>query len=314
MSSVRFYVAITCVCLIGVCSNSSHASVLTSRLTFDGPVHHTLLAGAPFQGGGEDKLQDDSVSALVEAANGAPGLSVGDIIYGVVNMTNTQASTQTNQGISQTEQITLVFSAQITGGGGAGVPFTLGAIGDIGSAYDLRNLMSASILDDFTSGPDDDSIFVIMSNPTGTAEVGGINPLNISSTSIGSTLTNANGWTGDAIGGLLDGDFFEFLATGGLSGIERGGFSIQTHNMGSVAFLPVDTVNSAGTISFHDVTLDIGSVNAASAEEQNNGWLFADQSSFYVNAVATVPEPAAVLVWSTISVAAACWAAFKKRA
>lgn len=301
---MRVYLPIAALLISMSIVASTDASVLTSRLTFDGPIHHTLLFGSPFQGGGEDKLQDDSVTALVDNGDGVIG--IGDFVYGIINMTNTQASTQANQGISQTEQITIVFSAKFTGAGSGG-SFSLGPVADSLSDIDLRNLLSPSIIDDFSLGAfDDTSVFVVMSNPIGTAEVGGINPLNsnaniggaVDANSIENVLTNANGWTGDAIGGLLAGNFFEFLSTGGLSGLERGGFTITEKNF-SGFFLSVDVANFGGVITDHDVTLDFGSVNAASVEEQGKGWVFSDQGSFFVN-VKAVPEPATAVVWSIL--------------
>lgn len=298
---MRIY-AIASVFALLVCVHSN-ASVLTNRLTFDGPAHLTPPVSS--QGGGEDLLQDDSVSAFLDL-DGSSGFSLGDVIWGVVNMTNTDASGTASQGISQLEQITLVFAAKITGTGSLPGSWSLDAVSDATKDYDLRNILSSSILDDFASGPNDDSLFVIMSNPIGNSETGGINPLNLNANlgglvdanSVETNITNANGWTGDAVGGILGSDFFEFF--GGLTfGTEIGGFSIQEDTFGGI-YLPVDVNNLAGAWSgTYDVTLNTGTVRNASTEKATLGWFFEDQGSFFVNALA-VPEPISAVVWMGI--------------
>jgi hypothetical protein len=238
------------------------------------------------------------------------------VIYGIINMTNTLASGGVSQGLGQTEQITIVYSAMVSGVGSVPGTFNLVPIGDSAKDYDLRNLLSPSILNDFTSGPNDDSIFVAMSNTTGTSDPGGINPLNLNANiggaadanSIITNLTNGNGWTGDLIGGLTRADdFFEFTGSFALGGSDRAAFTVQEDTFGGI-YLPVDVLDFSATPHLSHVTLDVGTVNPAAAAEQGKGWSFRDQGSFYINALAA-PEPMSVIMWAGLSALAgvAAW-------
>ena len=54
---------IACALTFGL-APAANATILSNHLTFDGPVD---VGGFPTQGGGEDRLQDDSLSAIINS-------------------------------------------------------------------------------------------------------------------------------------------------------------------------------------------------------------------------------------------------------
>ena len=72
----RFFM-LSLACLLSVFASTAQASVLSKYLTFDGPVH---LTSPIFQGGGEDFLQDDSVSAW-DDRDLSGDFSDGDVVW-----------------------------------------------------------------------------------------------------------------------------------------------------------------------------------------------------------------------------------------
>ncbi len=97
---------------LGLGVGAAQATVLSSYLTFDGPAHYALSFSTPFQGGGEDKMQDDSLSKFIDADQSG-GYSLGDIIFGMVTLSDVAPSNAAGQSLVS-NQITLVFSAKIT--------------------------------------------------------------------------------------------------------------------------------------------------------------------------------------------------------
>src|SRR5574338_832599 len=148
---------------LGLGTGVAQATVLSDYLTFDGPAHYTTVAGATFQGGGEDKLQDDSLSKFVDV-DGSGGYSVGDVIYGMVTLSDVAPSNASGQSITA-NQAALLFSAKIESlTGGAGGTIKLAAIGDSTSAYDLRNLLGVANTN--TAGANDETVGIWVSTTT----------------------------------------------------------------------------------------------------------------------------------------------------
>lgn len=104
-------------------------------------------------------------------------------------------------------------------------------------------------------------------------------------------------------GGLEAGDFFEatisFNSTTGdfVGGDQRGGFTITNSTIGTVGtdFLPVDVTRLDGTVSSHDITIDVGSnISPADGLQLTNGFAFENNVQFSIN---TVPEPTSALTF-----------------
>lgn len=266
---------------------AAQATTFSKYLTMDGPVHHSAI---PTQGGGEDRLQDDSLSKFVNVDGstdqfGNPTYTVGDVIYGMVTLSEIDSSGVLSKSLT-TDQVAILFSAKITGSPGGGV-LTLAGIGDATNAYDLRKLLDddASII----AGVDNKTVGVIVS--TTKDPVGADDPLNWTLAQFETGFTNANGWYQEAVVGLVETDDFFQFAPGflPLTGTERGAFTVQKENFIVKDWLPVDVFDFFGTIHKSDVTLDKGEVNVASVDQQTAGWTLADQSTFFVN---PIPEPA----------------------
>jgi hypothetical protein len=308
---------LTACCISGIPSAAS-AGIISSFLTFDGPVHHTTNAfGQPFQGGGEDKLDDESRARHIDL--GPAGFSAGDIIFGMISISDIDSSNAPNADIGQTEQIALVYSLKI--GGAAGTVYAPGsviplvAVGDVLNAYDLRNLLHLDISG--AAGLNDSSVFVAVTTPTGTME-GGVSPLNFDKASaelevkeFNSSNSFGNAWSWEVTGGLVSGtDFveFNFAPQGSTIGTQFGGFTIQKHDFGSgIIFLPVDVAHtSPGTVTTHDVVLSIATVETTG----DAPWDFADQSQFLINAT---PEPASMVVWGGLATIGLCVTAARRR-
>ncbi len=301
----RFNILCAASALCVAFSASANAGVISSLLTFDGPVHHTLNAfGSPTTGGGEDQLNDESRGKLVDP--GSDGFSTGDILFGMITISDVDSSGVPNVGVGAFQQIAMVYAAKIlapVSGDPAGF-FRLGAVGDSTNAHDLRKLLDSTLGTSAALGLDDSSVFVMLGNQTGTHPSEGgsaADPLNFD---LGTPelelleFNSGNGWAWEATGGIVTStDYFQ--AQLALSGdlTEKGGFSIQKHDFGSgTVFLPVDVKSLLGAITTHDVILFNGTVTATS----DAPWDFEDQSAFVVNAV---PEPATLGIWTGILVA-----------
>lgn len=275
---------------LGLGVGAAQGTVMSSYLTFDGPVHHTLSFGTPFQGGGEDKLQDDSLSKFVDA-DGSNSYSIGDVIWGMVTLSDMASSNVPGQSIVN-NQIALLFSAQITSmtGGSAG-SINLGPT-TLASSTLTALLPDAAI----TAGVDGSSIGIWVSTNKSPA-ISANDPLNWTVAQFGSAtgFSTANGWSQEAVVGLVNntagGDFFNFVPSSAvaLTGQDRGVFTIQKQNFPVTNWIDVDAPDFAGAVHLGDMSLDFGTVNIANQTQQDNGWNFRDQSTFYVN---PVPEPA----------------------
>jgi hypothetical protein len=268
---------------------AANATTLSNLLTFDGGSG--ITAPPPVQAGGEDKLQDDSLSVFVDT--GTPGFSVGDIIYGVLTLSEISASGLPSRLVGATEQIAIIFSAAITGVGSGG-SFSLGAT-PVASAFDLAQICGAVCAG---AGIQSTSVAVFLTTTQGVNPA--VNPqndpLNWDAAGANGFTANFNGangngpWSWEATAGLSQaGSFFEFDGTAALGGTDRGAFQITSNAFGAT-WLLVDVFDFGAAVHLGDVTLDVGSVNIASVEEQGRGWTFRDQSTFFLNPT-VVPEP-----------------------
>lgn len=271
---------------------TAQATILSNFLTFDGPQATTSTPVA--KNGGEDKLQDDSLSAYVPSGN-TGSFAVGDIIYGMITMSQISASGLSTVNIGADSQIMVLFSAQVTGLGAGSTTtspvLSLGAV-PTSSAFDLAQICGPICSG---AGITANSIAVALSTPQHEdALSNGANPLNWTTTNF-TTFLNEGGathgpWGWEATLGLVaTSDFFAFQPQGEVGGVERGAFTIQSQAFAVKNWLPVDVRDFALARILGDATLDIGDVRAASTDEQTAGWTFRDQSSFFVNP--TVPEP-----------------------
>jgi len=277
---------------------AAQATILSSFLTFDGP--QCTAGPVVSQCGGEDRLQDDSLSAYIPAGGSTQsGFAVGDIIYGMITMSNVGASGRSTVNVGADNQVMILFSAQVTGFAGAGATtgspvLQLGAV-PTSSSFDLAEICGAICAGHVTAN----TIGVALTTPqTENALSNGANPLNWTTAQV-TTFLNEGGathgpWGWEASLGLdATSDFFNFKPNSTtnvqLGGIERGAFTIENQDFGVKQWAPVDLFNFNGDKVLGDATLDIGSVATNITDAQRaGGWFFKDQSSFYVN---PIPEP-----------------------
>jgi hypothetical protein len=267
---------------------AAQATILSSYLTFDGPQ---CTGGVPQQCGGEDKLQDDSLTTFVNVdgsldAQQLPTITQGDIVFGMVTLSEILASGNPSVGIGANSQIAILFSGVI-GGAGSGGSVVVDPIAQA-SAYSLTSLLPSSVTT--PAGLSDTSIAIVVSTSTPATNPAD-DPLNWSVAQFSTDFSNANNWYWEATLGLTprSEDFFEFLGNYALGGTERGAFTITSQAFSVTDWLPVDVFDFSASSHTSDATLDVGSVNPAQAEQQQRGWVFRDQSSYFVN---PIPEPA----------------------
>jgi hypothetical protein len=296
MKRIIFFLLLAGSCLM--LPATSKASVLKSLLSLDGGAHYDLSQfNTPFQGGGEDKLQDDSLSQFVKGSgNVGAGFEVGDIIWGILTLSDVLSSGRPNAtlGPFPPGQVAFVFSAKVASlNGGSNGTIDLAPIGDATDNYDLRKLLDPTVQNSLS----DSTILTVLSTTTpATANNNNADPLNWAPGQVTTDFTTANNWNWELTADLVAGtdDFFEFSNVGpGLAGLDRGGLTIVANAFG-VAWTKVDAFDFGGTIRKSDIVLDFGSVNIASGVEAQRGWTFTDQSTFYVN---PLPEPVSALVW-----------------
>jgi len=267
---------------------AAQATILSDYLTFDGPVN---IGGIPTQGGGEDKLQDDSLSKInnidgSENQFGLPTLTAGDTIWGVVSLSDILASGRGN--VTLTTSFTAILFAATVGGAGSGASLTLIPNTGLLSAICGAICGGAGILPS--------SVAVAFSS---TNMAAANDPLNWSAANV---ITNLNGglWSWEATAGLTPGtdSFFEFVDGGPGGSTERGAFDITSSAFANAAtqFAPVDVLDFAFAVHTNELTLDVGTINFASntdgpfGSQTARGWDYSDQGTFYLN-VLPVPEP-----------------------
>jgi hypothetical protein len=277
--------------LILLGASVSNGDILSDFLTFDGPQH--TPGGVPFQGGGEDKIQDDSLNKWFDLDRSGT-LSIGDQIVSMITVSEINSSGRPSVGVGANSQIAFVSAAEIAGFGSGG---SLRLAPIVGGPNSLGALLDPSI-----AGPAN-----LNANSIGVAMVTGTpdsnpadDPLNWSYAQISNGATgfgNANGWSWSATLGMTPGaaDFFELIGAGG-AGLLRGGYSVQSKNFGGL-LLPVDTIDFGLATHLNDATLDLGVFGPASGNEMARGWSFRGQATFYVN---VIPEPVQGVVWTVL--------------
>lgn len=281
------------VAALGFCvAPAAQATILSSYLTFDGPVHHTLPVIN--QGGGEDHLVDDSLTRWIDSDTSGT-FTAGDYVYGFASLSEIQASGRPNTSVGGSNQVSVLFSAKVNGAGSGG-SLSLVPVGSAADANDLRNLLDPSI----QSGLSDTSVAVVVSTSTpGSPPSAAIeDPLNWSTAEFSTNFsngvvagkTNTGNWFWEMTLGLVEStDFFEFSGSSVIGGQERGAFTVTSEAFYLLDWLKVDVYDFGGTPHTGDATIDIGSVNVASAGQVGKGWNFNADTHFYVN---PIPEPA----------------------
>ena len=282
-----FLTLLGCVIGLGMWSSAS-ASLLTSLAVADGS---------------QDLLNDTSVAGYKD--NGAAGLSVDDVIFGIALVQDVNGDT------SKSDQIAVVFSAKIiefvdndsSGTISNGDEFKLG-YNDTGD-YDLTDLLPASLQPKNgragTLGQDE--IAVVISHPTTAfsfptfADFAGGTAFNDPAIDYEATI----GLVDDGVGGN---DFFSAIVndnpftTNQIEMVEAGGFSVMDAsgsygNGPGTIFLPV-----TGLTTNPEVGL-FGSVDFLTNVNYATEYGFTDDADFFINAV---PEPASVAVWSLLAI------------
>lgn len=271
-------------------SPASHATILSSYLTFDGPQNNTLIFGTSVQNGGEDLFQDNSISLFADADH-SNTYTVGDYIYGIASIDSVTSSglSATSLGGSSNPQIAIIFSAMIASLAGPNGSLVLGSAN--GTGGDLSTILAGSGLS--LTGVDSSSVAVVVSTATPKTTS---NPQNYTVGGFAASLLAGN-WSQEAVLGLVNGaaagDFFQFLPTnaGAFTGTEKAAFTVQQQSFGGI-FAGVDVQDFGNATHIGDATLNVGNVVIAGqgvGQPGPNGWTFQDQASFYVN---PIPEPA----------------------
>jgi len=260
----------------------AQATILSSYLTFDGPVHASI---PPSQGGGEDKLNDDSVSKFLDKDSSGT-FTGGDVIYGILNLSDFLSSGKPSTGVVG-NQISILFSATITGLGSGGSI----ALGPTAAGADSLATLCGGIC--ATAGIGASSIAVVLSTPTAASATE--DPLNWTTANFTTNFNTLGPWSWEATLGLVAaaGNFFEFSGDNVIGGSERGAFTISSQAFAVQTWLPVDVFDFGGVVHTGDATLDRGIVDPAAGSQTANGWTFRDNASMYVNPL-PVPEPGSV--------------------
>lgn len=262
---------------------AAEASILAPLLSFDGPQH---TGGFPLQGGGEDKLQDDSLSKVINRDGSTispafptlPTFTSGDTIWGVATLSDILASGRPNYTVGVNEFIAIVFAFDHVGGpsplGNLGVAATPGAM-----LSDFCGAICAGKINGNTMA------VVLSSADTSIAN----DPLNYSTANFTANF-NSGAWGWEATLDLV-GDAFMQFNDGGLAGsTERGALAITSQAF-STKWLPVDVLDFGFGPHLNHVTLDTGTVQFAGDDPKSRGWDYTDQATFFVN---PVPEPASL--------------------
>ncbi len=192
-NSLKTIVLFTAACLLSNQSLNAD-SIFGNFLTYDGPQH--TPGGIPFQGGGEDKLQDDSLSRFFDY-DMSGSFSNGDQIVSMVTLSEFRASGRNSVPVGENSQIALISSFEIQGMG-AGGSFNLVPV--VGGANGLSNLLNGSI-----SGPaglNANSYGVVVSTSTSTENPAN-DPLNWMFSDINSLFSVGNNWNWEATYGPM---------------------------------------------------------------------------------------------------------------
>ncbi|EMI44580.1 secreted protein containing PEP-CTERM bacterial domain protein [Rhodopirellula sp. SWK7] len=278
-------------------STSASAGILPSLIAFDAL---------------EDKLLDQGVAEFEASGLGvrdAFGLTAGDVFYGVVQIDSVDSDVNTLGGSSGTVG---------TLGGAYAFEIDSAIDGLNGSRiYNFKNSTVAGFTLKELLGPtlgagitDSSHSIAVLSNSTATPPA----PQDFSNPPGLANFDNG-AWSFEAIGTIdvTEGDFYQVgLAPdpfGGTSvtGRQRGGFSIVSHDWGiSTSLIAVSTLNLMGASSSHDFVLD--TENATVEAPGSNGWDFASNGNFRLNAV---PEPTSIV--TMLGVVGTCGLSLRRR-
>jgi PEP-CTERM motif len=272
-------------------SSTAGATVLSNFLTFDGP---SGVGGfPPVQAGGEDKLQDDSLSRLIDT--GPAGISAGDSIFGVLTLSEVLASGRPSVPVGLNSQVAILYAGTYVAGPG-------GALGIVANPALLSATCGAVCAG---AGINAGSIGVFLSTTTPDTNPAS-DPLNwdaLGANNVTANFNNLNGngaWSWEMTAGLNSpSDFFQFSGDPLLGGTNRAGLTITSTAFPPVTWLDVDVLDFGLGTHLVDLSLDVATTNPASIPEQGRGWTFRDQSSFFVNpTIAQIPEPGTLALLS----------------
>jgi hypothetical protein len=265
---------------------AAQATTLSNFLSLDGPSGAAPCGPAgPCQSGGEDKLQDDSLTTFLDG-NGNGTFDVGESVFGVITLSDINASGKASVGVGANSQIAILFAATRTSAGA-----TSTFVANPGLLAAICGAVCAP------AGIGADSTAVVLSTTQSDSNPAH-DPLNWDAGGANGFTGNFNGangngpWSWELTAGMGGDSFFEFQPVGAALGFERAAFNVSSSAfIDPSRFLPVDVNDFAGVTHFNQITLDFGLVTIASAAQQARGWAFSDQGTYYVNAV---PEPGAL--------------------
>jgi len=293
---------------------AAQATILSNFLSFDGPVHFS----SPIQqGGGEDKLQDDSLSTFrdgTNTGNRAGVLDAGDTLFGVITLSEINSSNRPSATIGPSSQIAIIYAAKVLTGDTT-VAGTIATFGPADAGF-LAGICGAVCA---PAGILASTIGVALSTSQGVdALVNPQNdPLNWDAAGANGFTANFNGangngpWSWELTLGMTDGsdNFFQAFSFGD-SANEKAAFDITSQAFAATWQLVDVKEIVAATVHTNEVTLDQGTIQFADTEEVSRGWAFRDQGSFFVNAV--VPEPS-ILALMGIALAGMAGVARRRR-
>ena len=256
--------------LLALPISSANAGVLSSLLSFNGTA---------------DVLIDQSRSNFSDNDQNGD-FSTGDILSGFVSIDQADPDND-NLGIidvNSPDAVVFAFAAEVTGVDPETMVANLGPNVEV-----LSSLLDSDIAENIT---DSGTIFVALESAASPAS-----PLDESVFDALDDFNADNGFSFVLSGGFADGtdDFFQFepVNSGGIIGIESGGFTVFDSPFGEL--LPVSVVRLDGAPdSFHDTTLFNGTITNA---PDGSAFDFNNNSDFAINAV---PEPTAMMTFMGI--------------
>ena len=251
--------------LLALPISSANAGVLSSLLTFNGTA---------------DVLIDQSRSNFFD--NDQNGVfSTGDILSGFVSIDQADPDNDSLGviDVNSPDAVVFAFAAEVTGVDPENLVANLGPNVEV-----LSSLLDSDIAANIT---DPGTIFVALESAASPAS-----PLDESVFDALDDFNADNGFSFVLSGGFADGtdDFFQFepVGSGGIIGIESGGFTVFDSPFGEL--LPVSVVRLDGAPdSLHDTTLFNGTITNATP---GSAFDFANNSDFAINAV---PEPTTMM-------------------
>ena len=251
--------------------------------------------------GVQDSLVDQSVDSFLDVDQSGT-FNLGDVLFGIAQIDQVQPDGGASITVAPA-RIGVAFAAEVTSfeseGNLFGQDFFSVEFGAVTSGNTLNNLLGAGFAGTF----DNDTIFAVFERSAGGALIDVPNTPGTADALQAFTDVGAGAFDFVFSGGLEAGDFFEatisFNSTTGdfVGGDQRGGFTITNSTIGTVGtdFLPVDVTRLDGTVSSHDITIDVGSnISPADGLQLTNGFAFENNVQFSIN---TVPEPTSALTF-----------------